>query len=792
MTTFKIKLGNNQLELKEGSDLRSLLKPDTARAVLNVLGSPFIQAAAKKLKDLDESESVSGVKFQNDTEWKRPNLPGGKFTFKVAGEWDGSLRLKKPGGRIFDYVEGLSKADDAGNVLHFNVRENEAYLSLELKFEVTGSAGAEIPIGPGGKVGGGVVAGSKVRAAYHKRCELEWTLERAVTEVFESFRLPFNGEGVLVMSDGDYLEYEFAGTIATTLSFAYGVTAIRFGEYSLQETLDVAKKNLATFKGGLKPSLGFSASLGLSFDHTGVFRIVVERTKREIENSASLWLVKGSTSRLGVSLDVQLSASAGASAGLSVDSDVLVALLGESLNAQSGDSNSKDFARNLTNTLKTRGKTEVNKYVAEVNKKLKEATALVNDRYVGLKVLYERQKLDTTVLRIRFNLGDDTQASSLSAYEAALNGDFRTAIDAVLAGNPGVSLQQGSYWEKELTTSTSIHLNLFGFASFTTITEFFKKSRVEYEGDGVFRFTYLVGERGKSLTDSKHLRMVEAYFTLNAKSIPSVDPENLILDNLEVKLHFRLIDEASKPGKRAAQQTAKALELLDGDGALSAIAAEIRQDVQSNNSAVVEMHCQFDRSAFARLSASSYSGEKPPQDQTVDAANWSTFVRAVDKVLEGDGYKTEGFPNLVAAYQHWQLTNKWANRTNDNPKKPADRRNPSNPLRWPQDGGWILIREDDRRYMNIYLNAGRQFMNLCDDLNRLADVNPSKQTSEQAFIDLCDELDDMIREDYSVWFTKPTLVALAWQTGAKATNLEVERTQEKDAKKLRIAFDLRG
>ena len=83
------------------------------------------------------------------------------------------------------------------------------------------------------------------------------------------------------------------------------------------------------------------------------------------------------------SLDVQLSASAGASAGLSVDSDALIDLLSERLPAQSSDSNSKDFAKSLTKTLKDRGKAEVNKYVGEVNKKLKDATALVNDRYVG-------------------------------------------------------------------------------------------------------------------------------------------------------------------------------------------------------------------------------------------------------------------------------------------------------------------------------------------------------------------------------------------------------------------------
>ena len=56
-------------------------------------------------------------------------------------------------------------------------------------------------------------------------------------------------------------------------------------------------------------------------------------------------------------------------------------------------------------------------------------------------------------------------------------------------------------------------------------------------------------------------------------------------------------------------------------------------------------------------------------------------------------------------------------------------------------------------------------MNLCDDLNRLADTTASKQISEQAFIGLCDELDDMIREDYNVWFTKPMLVALLGKLG---------------------------
>ena len=52
-------------------------------------------------------------------------------------------------------------------------------------------------------------------------------------------------------------------------------------------------------------------------------------------------------------------------------------------------------------------------------------------------------------------------------------------------------------------------------------------------------------------------------------------------------------------------------------------------------------------------------------------------------------------------------------------------------------------------------------MNFCDDLGHLArDIDASDKFTEKRYERLLKSLDEMIKNDANVWFTKPTLLAL--------------------------------
>ena len=194
--------------------------------------------------------------------------------------------------------------------------------------------------------------------------------------------------------------------------------------------------------------------------------------------------------------------------------------------------------------------------------------------------------------------------------------------------------------------------------------------------------------------------------------------------------------------------------------------------IESDPTLGVKVSCVFDTSAFKNLKADNFVNRKPkPLPHDEDECNWNAFVRAVNFIHGDAGFKGEGFPNLVEPFENWILYNRTAidREGSTNPPNRMQAGNTAVDSRWPSH--WTAVDVTDRRFMFIYLDAGRRFMNLCDDLMHLAnDFNDGE--TEEHYSQLLKHLNMMIREDFKVWFTKSTLAALFLRTGSCAVDVE--------------------
>jgi hypothetical protein len=184
----------------------------------------------------------------------------------------------------------------------------------------------------------------------------------------------------------------------------------------------------------------------------------------------------------------------------------------------------------------------------------------------------------------------------------------------------------------------------------------------------------------------------------------------------------------------------------------------LRQFLATVPDGSVELHATFHDSAFHRLQCDAYANGKPGRmPHLKDQGNWDSFVAASrETLLPPSGYGTEGFPNRFAAFSAWETYNRSTNGLDPDAGIP-DRRHSGNPEAWPSSCADIPL--SLRPSLTSYLDAGRCFMNLCDDLQQLA-TEASLATAAAGWQSLLKSLDNTVHRDVAIWFTRPTLLAL--------------------------------
>ena len=774
MPDVTVNLGNLPITLPDTSDLVKFAEQQLPIA-FTIADSDIVKFRDRPLADIppDSGKPISaGLKVAQDARWKIGDNVD--LSIGLSANAEGSISVIRSGD-LFSY----SVSDDEADDIKIVVPDGFAYLKVNLKVSFEVSAEAAFSHGAFG-VSGGIDSSATFNLTNYKCFSVNTVVRDAVEQSFGRFALPFQAESFAeALHNNDFVEYEFIGKLGLTFGVSYGLTNLLLGGRSLGELRKSLESTVGKVVVNVKPSVEAKAEFGIDYEYLDAFRVVVGRNVKGDSDEISLFLSKADKKNITVSFEVVLKASLGASFNIESRLDTIIDNAAQSLfkNLPAGPIKDAATAAFKENLKKEEHKRELEKYIKEANEQINGLLKQLDNRKIQLAVIHEALDSRTALFNYTFNM--KVPAALDQGFPLAVAGDFRGAMRVA-----GVSLRPGSFIESVFIRCTTLSLQFFDLFHVFSTTEYFKKMSLVYVGNCVFKYRFTTGVKYEDGFVG-HERAVEVFFTADASTI---DFENL--SNVDVKLNFVLNDHANR---RAARQTLGIMQF--GSGAdLQNLAARLRETLERDASLHVKLTCTFDQNSFGRLLSDDFDQNGKPHQlpQPFDQANWEAFVRAVDDLSTGGGFKGEGFPNRVARFADWVRYNRVANDSDTSTKPPnrVNRGNSNTDSVWPDD--WRQRDSlTDRRFLLIYLNAGRGFMNLADDLKHLA-RDQEAVTTQDHYEDLIKFLNSMIkdgqRDDIQVWFVKPVLLALLRLTRGRVVDVKGPLGGETIGQTFEVAF----
>jgi hypothetical protein len=186
-------------------------------------------------------------------------------------------------------------------------------------------------------------------------------------------------------------------------------------------------------------------------------------------------------------------------------------------------------------------------------------------------------------------------------------------------------------------------------------------------------------------------------------------------------------------------------------------AADMQQFVAANPGGTLNLNFVLEASAYGQLKCSPYGGNKPPQKQSIDAGNWKVFHDAAVSLLDLD-YAAG------VTYATWQA---WSTAANGSTL--ADRRHIGDPTAGAVV--WAGRPAEVQLKLNYFCAATSSFMDLCDDLQQLAERVSAAKIPED-WNQLLSDLKDIVTRDVNTDFAKPAVAALLKLCPAKEVKYE--------------------
>jgi len=777
MPAVTVNLGNLPIILPGTSDLVKFAEQQLPIA-FTILESDIVKFQDKQLGEIpvDSGRPISGaLKVAQDAKWKVGG--GGNLTIGFSAAAEGSVSAIRSG-ELFSYAVSDDEDDDVKIV----VPDGFAYLKINLNVSFGVSADAEFSHGAFG-VSGGINGSVTFKLTNYKCFPLNTVVSEAVKQSFERFALPFKAEGFAdALKNNDFVEYEFIGKLGLTLGVSYGLTNLLLGGRSIGEIHKSLESTVGKVVINVKPSLKANAEFGIAYEYLDAFRVVVGRHTENNSDTISLFISKLDKKTLNVSFDVVFKVSLGASFNIQSRLDAIIDNAAQSLfkNLPAGPVKDAAIAAFKENLKKEEHKRELEKYIKEANEQINSLLKQLDNRKIALGVLHE--SIDSRKALFNYTFDLNVPAALTEGFPLAVGGDFRGALRV-----DGVDLRPGSYIENLFIRRTTLTFQFFDLFHVFSMTEYFKKMTVVYAGKGVFKYRFTTGVKYEDGFVG-HERAVEVFFTADAST---VDFQNL--SGTDVRLNFILNDHANR---RAARQTLGVMQFAGGGTELQTLAARLRDTLERDASLRVKLTCSFDRNAYGRLLSDDFDQNGKPHQlpQPHDQVNWEAFVQAVDDLSVGGGFKTEGFPNRVARFGDWVRYNRVANDSETSTKPPNRLRvgNSNTDSVWPDT--WRQRDSlSDRRLLLVYLNAGRGFMNLADDLKHLAMDHDTVNTQDR-WEELVKFLNAMIedgqRGDVQIWFVKHSLLALLRLIRGRVINVKGPLDGELIENTFEVSFDV--
>ena len=338
----------------------------------------------------------------------------------------------------------------------------------------------------------------------------------------------------------------------------------------------------------------------------------------------------------------------------------------------------------------------------------------------GIKAAFDAESDATMILKYKVAL------ANLAVLHHSWNyfclGDIRSAV-----GAGGLVLDPGSGVCTNLNRSLTIGVTFFNFFHARTSTATSRRARPSSPTPGISASCSTLARRA-TRSVNKVLQKARIHFVAEAEANAPAD----------VKLEIELSETNNK---NEARHMIAIPGYLPAGPQATAAAADMQQFAAAHPAGTVNLNFVLESSAYGKLTCSPYNGNKPPVDQSVDAANWKVFHDAAISLLNLN------YGGSVT-YSIWQQWNEAANGSTT----VADRRTSAIPP--PGFGVWEGQPQNVQQKLTYLCAASSRFMDLCDDLEQLAErVSTAKIPDD--WNRLLGDLKDIVTRDVNTDFAKP-------------------------------------
>jgi hypothetical protein len=733
--SLTLNFGSQSTDLTSASDLVKFLTSNVP-AELKFATDPT-QSAAQTLQDIGNTQVSLNFSTSKQLSWDLGT--SGNVTFGFSPSASGGVSIQTSG-TLFTYTLA-----DGSQPVAVPVPANTGYVSITFNVSLGVSAGGSFSSGNFG-VSANASASSTFAVAFRKAFPLTTPVVAAITQAFESFTFPFQPAGLNRVNDGDFLDYEYLGSIQAGFGVNYGVSGNLLGGRSVDEiTQSFNASPIGKAVVNVKPTFQAAASFAFAYDDEEVFHVILARHT----NTATLLYFRSDSTTVSTTETLGITLNTGASFNLTSNLPTAAGKIASAAVSKLGG----NAASGLANTIATDTSGAVQDFIDDVNTSVNSFLSKGDGQTIQLQLQQERLNANTALFSFEFDL---TQPDAVATgYPLAVAGNFAAAIQIT-----GVDLDPGSFVEHQWVQSTSVAFQFFDLFMASDVTQYFQDTKLVYAGNKTFRLIFKTGVKDIVTINSAE-NDCEVYFSATAPA----DAEANVIGDLVVKLNFVTVDHSSN----AAQETKRALTFIGGPALRPAVAA-----IPAKLNGSLTVNCQFSQSAFSQLNCDDYVGKKPSNlPHPVDAANYMDFLAAVQGIVPPDNINSD-FLRFFGSYDSWIEFNRVKIDQEGSTITP-DRKSIGNVAvnRWPE--ALISIDESERVSLQCYIYADQAYMNLCDSLKHLASDLAAGTFNDN--IDLLESsLTAIIKQNISVFFIKPALAALFRSSQCSASSVQLTQT----------------
>jgi hypothetical protein len=635
------------------------------------------------------------------------------ISFALPGSVECDLEIV-PSGGVIEYLDGLDAT--ANSALPQGDYVGSVYVKLSLNFSIAAQVSGGGAVGALG-ISGNAEASAGQSFVFAHKVGGGTLLRDAIHESLANFVFPFEPSCATAMSPGDLAEVTFHGSLSYGLQISYGLDSYQFSAPSVATALDSRTKGIASLTvPSVAVDIGANASIGCT--HGDDFTAIVQKLD---DNHAFLYLMRAHKTDVsaGASFGAQVSISA--SYALYLDKEKLQETV-NGVTAGLGGAKVAQVADELQEKLGGR----INGWVSSVVQN-------------GAQVSAAWDRQSSTTMIAKYHIALDNPALGQSWKDFCI-GNLQSAVQA-----GGLTLDPGSGTSRQISRSFTVGITFFNFFNAQNVSSYFEKSEVVVTDTGNLHYLFDVGEE-RETTINQVLQKTRIHFVADAMANQAAD----------VDLRIELSE--TRKQDEARHMIAIPAYLPAGSQAAAAT-GDMQQFVGAHPAGTLNLNFVLKSSAYGLLTSSPYDGNKPPRDQAVDAHNWRVFHDAAVSLL-GLNYAAR------LTYPMWQTWNEAANGS-----KVADRRHLGNWDGTDASTVWEGQSSDVQLRMNYFCAATSSFMNLCDDLHKLAQLVSTAKIPED-WNRLLNDLKDIVTRDVKTDFAKPAVAALLTLCAAKQVNYD--------------------